>query len=292
MAYLQYKPTTTLFHYCGSRAFTGIIESGAIWMSDLRFANDPKELRLLSNLEHVLEQKALQTSCLPHHQAIYGALYQQIQKVRPKMGMCSFSLSLKSDQLPMWQEYTERGRGYCVGFKASAFNHMHLRVQKVAYVSPIYDNLIDAQVDQTLKPFLVSKTTAFDIPLISGELACLATSIKDQSWAHEQEVRLLFSSVARVQDIDARFLLRMGQSRNAQDLLPATPEYRERDGHSVPFHIRPFGKRSENGWIPFGAITEVIVGPNNTKSPKEVSLYLQERGYLNVKVRRSDCAFR
>jgi hypothetical protein len=136
MAFLEFRPTGPLYHYCGSMGFDGIIDSGAIWLSDLQHANDPKELQLAEIADRALGELIEKEITKPDWRMAYQRLSEVLNRLRPRFGMYSFSLSLRGDQLPMWQEYTDRGRGYCIAFRPTAFNYMTLRVQKVSYENP------------------------------------------------------------------------------------------------------------------------------------------------------------
>ena len=46
MAFLEYRPTRTLYQYCSPILFRGITGSKRLWFSDLNAANDPREIRL------------------------------------------------------------------------------------------------------------------------------------------------------------------------------------------------------------------------------------------------------
>ena len=46
MAFLEYRPTQTLYQFCSVESFRAILKSKSIWCSDLEEANDPRELKL------------------------------------------------------------------------------------------------------------------------------------------------------------------------------------------------------------------------------------------------------
>lgn len=292
MAFLEYRPTSTLFHYCNELGFEGITESGAIWLTDLQHANDPRELQLAKIIEQVMSELLEKTTQKPEWQDVYRQLHYRLQRLRQRFGMYSFSLSLKGDQLPMWQEYTDRGRGFCIGFRASAFNHMPLRVQKVAYAAPSYFGSIHPEIERIATP-LVGHETEFirEIEPVT-ELLSLITSVKDDTWEHEAEVRLIFSSMARPDDFDGEPSIPVGLLRDGTAVYPADPLLRRRDGVSVPYFSKPFGRMRQGTWNPSRSIARVIIGPNNSRSVSEVEAYLVKIGYSDFEVVKSRCAFR
>lgn len=292
MAFLEYRPTSTLFHYCSALGFDGITGSGSIWLTDLQHANDPKELQLAEIIEQVMNELLDKASDLPEWQAVYRQLQYRLQRLRQRFGMYSFSLSLKGDQLPMWQEYTDRGRGFCIGFRGSAFNHMPLRVQKVTYATPSHLGSLHPEIERIAKP-LVGHETDFIAEIgPMTELLSLITSVKDDTWAHEAEVRLIFSSMARPDDFDGEPPIPVSLLRDGTPVYPADPLLRMRDGLSVPYFSKPFGRMQQGTWDPSRSIARVIIGPNNNRSVSEVEAYLRRIGYRDFEVVTSRCAFR
>lgn len=158
MAFLEYRPRSALFHYCGPLGFDGITGNGSIWLTDLQDANDPKELQLADVIDRVMTELADNKATAPALKATYLHLQRRLHLLRTRFGMYSFSLSLRGDQLPMWQEYTDRGRGFCIAFRASAFNHMPLRVQRVSYAKPDYFGSIHSRMEE-IRSLLWAKNT-------------------------------------------------------------------------------------------------------------------------------------
>jgi hypothetical protein len=292
MAFLEYRPTSTLFHYCSALGFDGITESGSIWLTDLQHANDPKELQLAKIIEQVMSELLEKATDAPEWQAVYHQLRYRLERLRQRFGMYSFSLSLNGDRLPMWQEYTDRGRGYCIGFRASAFNHMPLRVQKVTYAAPTYLGSLHPEVERIAQPLVGHETDFIREVEPVTDLLSLITSVKDDTWEHEAEVRLIFSSMARPEDFDGGPLIPVGLLGDGTPIYPADPQLRKRDGLSVPYFSKPFGRVQQGKWDPSRSITRVTIGPNNSRSPSEVEAYLRKTGYRDFEVVKSRCAFR
>jgi hypothetical protein len=292
MAFLQYRPISTLFHYCSAMGFDGITESGSIWLTDLQHANDPKELQLAEIIEQVMNELHDKAADMPERQAVYRQLQYRLQHLRQRFGMYSFSLSLSGDRLPMWQEYTDRGRGYCIGFRASAFNHMPLRVQKVAYATPAYLGSLHPEVERIAQPLVGHEADLLREIEPVTELLSLITSVKDDTWEHEAEVRLIFSSMARPDDFDGEPIIPIGLLGDGTPVYTADPQLRRRDGISVPYFSKPFGRVQQETWDHSRSITRVTIGPNNSHSPSEVEAYLRKTGYRDFEVVKSRCAFR
>ena len=302
MAFFEYKPISPLYHYCGPESFEGIIKSGAMWLTDLQHLNDPKELQLIDIIDKLILELSQNPKTTPNLRRAYQTLIPRLQGVRPHLGLYSFSLSLKGEQLPMWQEYTARGRGYCIGFKATAFNDMSLRVQKVEYASQDSLSSIGSKIEGLVRPLVGMNLKPNQIELHTTEpiatvirLLCLASSTKDDIWAHEQEVRLVFSSspvLPKLKPVWPFEKWTIGMLPDGSPMVPEEPSYRQRNGQSVPYHVKPFGQWRDNVWNKSGSIAEVILGCNNLRSVEDVERELFELGYTNVKVTNSKCNFR
>lgn len=290
MAIYDYRPSSTLFHYCSAGGFDGITTNGSIWLSDLQFANDPKELQLAAIVENVMRE-LIREERSPQVRVTYASMKRQLEKLRLRLWMYSFSLSQKADQLPMWQEYTDRGRGLCIGFKATAFDHMSLRIQRVKYVRPEHLEALHSAVAAIAAPF-IGKENDFAVMLepMTAVLG-LITTTKDDTWQHEDEVRLIFSSMSRP-SVDGKINIPVELLRDGTETYPKDPLLRSRDGMEVPYFSKQFGKYRSGRWDPSGAIDSVVIGPNNPRTVADVSDELRAKGYRGVTVTRSRCSFR
>ncbi|WP_416066131.1 DUF2971 domain-containing protein [Rhizobium sp. ZK1] len=290
MAFFDYRPTTTLYHYCSGGSFEGITTNGSIWLSDLQYANDPKELQLAAIIDRVMTEMIRDATSFRDREA-YARLKVELQKLKNRLWMHSFSVSTKPDQLPMWQEYTDRGRGFCIGFKPSAFDDMSVRVQKVRYVTPENLSALHSAIAVIAAPLVGHVNDHFKRIDCTTQLLSLITATKDHSWAHENEIRLIFSSMTRP-SIDGRVNVPVGMLKDGTEIMPSDPLMRRRGEVDVPYFNMKFGRYRRGNWNPYGAIAEVIVGPNSSLTLDEVSANLRSKGYLGVAVRSSQCSFR
>jgi hypothetical protein len=286
MAFLEYRPTSTLYHYCTVGSFEGITINGSIWLSDLQHANDPKELQLAAVLGEVLREIIARTDSA-EERAAYASVKVHLGNMRNRFGMYSSSFSLKADQLPMWQEYTDRGRGFIIGFKPSAFNDMPLRVQRVRYVTRDHFEALHNEVTKIVAPLFGKHEDFLERIGPVTELLSLVTGIKDHTWQHEDEVRLIFSDMSQ-----ERTGIPIGVLRDGTELYSEPPRSRKRNGVDVAYFSKPFGRYRAGRWDPSGAISEVIVGPNNPASSDDILTKLAERGLRGVTISNSRCAFR
>jgi len=120
MAFLEYKPTQTLFQYCSLDLFFSIISSRELWFSDLASSNDPRDLRLgYDNVFH-----ALNLARLNSQGTLVARLVELLEKrlvpyYRNVNVFCS-CFSLAGDELPMWGSYGSEYSGVSIGFRPTA----------------------------------------------------------------------------------------------------------------------------------------------------------------------------
>jgi hypothetical protein len=292
MAFLEFRPTTPLYHYCGAGGFDGITDRREIWLSDLQHANDPKELQLAEIADRALADLIENESDRPEWRVAYEQISVALKRLRSSFGMYSFSLSLQADKLPMWQEYTDRGRGYCIAFRPTAFNHMTLRVQKVTYEDPDRLKSIHDEIKSIAAPLVGHPYDFLQQVEPVTNLLCRITAVKEDSWRHENEVRLIFSSMAKPSDFERGASFQVGMFGEGKFPYPADPLLRERDGVQVPYFSKPFGRLRGGHWDASRAVQLVIIGPNNPRTVDEVATSLRIKGYQGFDVVKSRCAFR
>lgn len=192
----------------------------------------------------------------------------------------------------MWQEYTDRGSGYCIEFRGNAFDHMPLRIQRVKYVNADYFEKVRAEVELIVNSSITAEGDLFEDIILISKLFAMATSVKDRAWEHEQEVRLVFSSMVNVAEFGDGWIPPIAMLHDGSMVYPSDPLIRDRLGSEIPYFSMPFGRFRSSSWYPNRAIAGVIIGPNNCRTIDDVSNDLANRGFQNVNVAKSDCAFR
>lgn len=109
-----------LYHYTDAGGFTGIVQYGKLWATDIRFLNDPLELKyaweaLLTALEAAKSEK-------PEYSEAYDAALQAISMANAAYpdeiedSIFSTSFSEDGDELGQWRSYADDARGVALGF--------------------------------------------------------------------------------------------------------------------------------------------------------------------------------
>jgi hypothetical protein len=96
----------------------------------------------------------------------------------------------------MWGAYGQNYKGLAIGFRPGAIVGMPGRVQRVKYLDPSnatkeFDAIAKAIADQ-FNDNTASSDIAPTIVAAAGA-AATATALKHQSWAYENEVRLVYA---------------------------------------------------------------------------------------------------
>lgn len=135
MAYPEYLPRQTLYHYTSTDGLSAIAKSQCLRFSDLASANDPREIHLgrekvFVALRSVLddEYKAGKGANLLHLITRLIAYFDRVQ-------IFCCCLSMAGDALPMWNAYGANYGGVSIGFRPRAIIDMTGRIQKVKYLN-------------------------------------------------------------------------------------------------------------------------------------------------------------
>ena len=106
----------TLYHYCPTESFLGIISNRSIRLSSLSLSNDTMEGRLVSRIfERFLEQSDISSDEKEY-------VRDTIEFVEDMFDGLGFCLSEKPDTLSQWRGYADDGRGFSIGFSTSYLN--------------------------------------------------------------------------------------------------------------------------------------------------------------------------
>ena len=295
MAFLEYKPRSTLFQYSSPDAFFGILRSKHLWFSDLASANDPREIRL--GYEHFIEavNSARQNEYRGDRGRFLSRLADELATYHKNAQAFCCCFSLAVDELPMWAAYGANYGGVAIGFRPTAVLDMPGRVQKVVYVNE--------NTHEDFRRLVLDIAAAFDathdpddldywIAATVGAHSAM-TALKHETWRYEREVRVIH--MRRIQppnkDEDPIFSI--------TDLLPDgqpltwTPPLERTSGTKTVKYLQfPFGRFREGAFDPSRAIERVIVGPNCPLSLSDVTEAMKEYGFEGFDVGKSVCEIR
>lgn len=281
-----------LYHYTSNEAFLSIIENRSIWLSNLQLSNDASEGRYFidQTKKFILEQQKDFT------------LYQKpLTFLREHCTALGISFSEFGDLLSQWRAYADDGTGVSIGFD---------RKQLAVLVT---------KGEQSLKGMQLSKVKYADYTqeeFPSGKIISLIEEIEDERNSILQAVdgegfgskvralhfnkdlkNLTFDKLAEL-TVDQFFLKQPFFSEEQEwRLIICTPQssqisqlpnlqFKSQKDKIVPY--LPFPKKA----LPSQIIKEVVLGPKNKTPIEVVKIFLKEKGFEDVKVKRSKGSYR
>ncbi len=229
-------PPPVVYHYTTSSGTLGILTTGSIWASDVRFLNDASEWAYALSLA----EYAIRSVTAPMHPG-WGDLAGELGRLR---GMTTFvaCFSEARDQLSQWRAYATQG--YAIGFAAAYLSALATTMQPTAIFAPVvYDVARQRDVIAGLLERMVPlDPDALDdgAPLrhlLMGALSIAAAFFKNPAFEHEQEWRLAI----------------------LPEEPPAIPRFKV-DFRALRGAIVPYTSIGLNG-LKASVLPEVIVGP-------------------------------
>jgi hypothetical protein len=293
MAYPEYLPRQTLYHYTSIDGLSAIAKSKCLRFSDLASANDPREIhvgreKVFVALRSVLddEYKAGKSENLLHLIIRLIAYFDGVQI------FCS-CLSMTGDALPMWNAYGANYGGVSIGFRPRAIMDMTGRIQKVKYLDAVNEgDFRSLALDIAAKLQTIHSPSEPEKWINAGISAiCAATPLKHNTWSHEDEVRLIYvQRRERPQGESAG--IPISQSADGKPVGWRQPSKRLLGRETVNYFDFPFGRFEKGSYDPARSIECVVIGPKCPLSVKELHELLKAHGFDDFTLRRSICQIR
>jgi len=199
-------PADTLYHYTSLAGMLGIVDSGVLRASDIRYMNDSTELRHTLELlrQHISQRISAGTD--------YPGLLNQLQEWlsnRIVGGPLVFGASFRANGnlLSQWRGYSVHGKGVSLGFNPqhimACARAQHFQVGKCLYDSAEQSRLIEQLVDavEGVAAGMGERSGAVQGPEgeswydvfehIEEDLLRIAAILKHPSFEEEQEWRIV-----------------------------------------------------------------------------------------------------
>lgn len=292
MAFLEYRPTKTLFQYTSVDGFLAILRSRQLRLSDLRGANDPKEIDLGYD-RVVLALKALAKA---EQDVIalarFARLARHLTNYSGNMQAFCACFSLAADERPMWATYGDRYSGLAPGFRPSALDEINGRVSRVKYIDPTQTKDFE-RIAHSVAENVRNSALDDSLPRISAcsDATAAAIAMKDQTWSYEKEVRLVYIQLrTKPQGLLANFPA--SQTARGEPIPWTQPATRLVGSRSVDYLQFPYGRFRDGRIDATGALKTVVIGPHCSLSVEAVEAELRAQGFRGCKVRLSDCSIR
>lgn len=265
------NPQETLYHYTSFKGLLGIVDSGVLWASDVRYMNDSAEMKHTADL---IRADIVSRIAGGHNNPKLLNQFLDWVSYRITNGHMLFGASFRSNGnlLSQWRSYSSLGKGVSLGFKPTQIlqcaKSQSFQVGKCIYESIDQLNLIKEVVDsiETLAMELgenldQSKRQAsqsyYDIfEQIESDLLRIAVLLKHPSFQEEAEWRIVSPVIT--------------------DYMTSPVLFREGTSMLVPyfeFKLAP----SQNEPID---LEHIFLGPtpNISLSMNSLALYLSKKG--------------
>ena len=254
-------PGTTLYHYTSLSGLQGIIDSGILRASDIRYMNDSTELRHTLDLlrEHISERISAGTD----RPELLNGLQEWLSH-RVVGGPMLFGASFRANGnlLSQWRGYSVHGKGASLGFSpehvANCAREQGFRLGRCVYEAARQRALIEQIVDavEALAEGQPAGAGGWKAVFESIEerLLCIAAILKHPAFEEEQEWRIVSPAISECGDAPVYF-------REGSSML--VPYY------AFDLHVGPCL-----------SLDHVYLGPTNNidLSMNSLSLYLQKKG--------------
>ena len=180
----------SLYHYTSFKALEGIINTKELWMGNIHYMNDRKEVL------HFFEclQKEIEKDLPDKKKEIEQLFKKQNEKYNGKTAYI-FSLSNVKDDASQWDRYANGGRGVCIKINAAKLveiiekNSKIMTLQNIYYSSNMSSHQSKALIETYLETGNISESWG-SIDALFENLWMCALAFKHDSFKAEDEVRI------------------------------------------------------------------------------------------------------
>ncbi len=264
-----------LYHYCSVESLYNILKSKVLWLTNIRYMNDSKEISWLYELAKQVIQRMAKSLHSENERKLFQMLMDHCDNLFldetffPHVHCSCFSKN--GDSLGQWRAYASDGKGVAIGFSQSYLK---------SFVSPQGTRLADveyrtdkdiADIKTHLEEALASLAKS-KYPLHSDQISLcaieaqtkwvkLAPFCKNAGFREEEEVRLVHTAGPT------------GGSKPESRIGPL--EHFQRRDVIVPYKTLPLDAAE----MP---ITKIVFGPRNRLEHNRTGIYglAREAGYV------------
>jgi hypothetical protein len=197
------------------------------------------------------------------------------------------SYSLKGDLLSQWRAYADDGRGFAIGISTRELEMpakpLRVLYDRAAQRYELTNNI--RHVFEVEKRFGFRYDARFFQHWFNFGLDLCA--YKHPSFAEEMEIRRVHITGSALSENERRMIpLGAVDGTGVARSGPVPIHYRARNGIQVPYVILDITDGGRNA-----PIKEIVLGPKNSDSEKNVDMFLASAGWGDVKARRSEAPY-
>lgn len=202
LALLDEAPPKYVYHYGSMSGLLGVLQSNAIWASDVSSLNDKNEIvHTRSVLVDALENKFFRMGIKDN--VWFGGIAVQVKSIKARFGRCVASFCEDNDQLSLWRPYASDGMGASIGFLSSAMSKavaaQGFELKKVVYDRKVQYDVCSAYVDDLFGRFAINaKINGLPDEIVKDMTEFINTVgifFKHESFQDEREWRLISSDI-------------------------------------------------------------------------------------------------
>jgi hypothetical protein len=276
---------TLYYHYTTAEGLCGILNSRDLWATNAFYLNDPLETEYGQNFCDRFLARETKERPNSHFVTFLDGCWKTMrwlsEDIFPHELQFITSFSLKGDMLGQWRAYSDSGKGFCLGFANDELMTMlgdmygerdvatvpRPLPMKVVYTKTEQEKIlakvlavIEDEWPLLEEPFLNNDDANARLKLLGAYwLATACSCFKNEAFAHEDEVRVLYSNIREM--------------KTAKTVLEVN--LRSRNGLIVPFRRLGLYHKAR---LP---IRKIIVGPllNFERAKLALTMYFQGKGY-------------
>jgi len=274
------------YHYTTAEGLRGILETGDLWATNAFYLNDQLETEYGQRFcdEFLLTQlrQRPDSHFVTFLSGCRGTISGHEAELFPHELQFITSFSLNGDLLSQWRAYADGGKGFSLGFSPLDLLHLlgeiagqtdekrvpHPLPMKVLYNRDEQERnlsevltVVEKEWPSLEADFLHDDDTNKALKAMGALwLATACMYFKDEAFAQEEEVRVLYSNVREMKVANTRLAVCL----------------RSRNGLLIPY--RPLGLAGNGMLLP---ISKIIMGPllDGKRTKLALEMYLQSSGY-------------
>ncbi|MGN6603620.1 MAG: DUF2971 domain-containing protein [Ginsengibacter sp.] len=267
-----------IYHYCNDDVLKSICENQEIWLSDIYAMNDSSEFEWGRELFiTVLKENKKEFDQLFRF-FIVSKVMSAVPDTLPLIGC----FSKNGDLLSQWRAYSEDGKGFSIGFDSNKiYQGLGVHINSVVYEEEVQYKLI-LNTLRGLHAIWKSTNENYDEIQIPSQIFSIDLAyLKNPTFFEEQEIRII-----RLLVKDGSEYVDVGGNSEINDVYPLKVSRRKRDEGDIMYIKLPLKIKSKH------IIKEIIIGPKNENSVKQMEDIIRQLGLDGVSVKKSKSTYR
>lgn len=184
-------PPPIIYHYTNLEGAAGIVRSRSLWLTNVHYLNDSRELKHAIDLARAVAPELMAQNRSATHYQVLSKFTHQLASFE-NTNICVASFCEDGDLLSQWRGYGSSGQGVCLGFSGKALAGLGPR-HSAKLLKCVYDPMMQRQVVQNFLAYLAEsyRTIESDIvPYFNSVFLQMAPALKDRAFREEQEWRI------------------------------------------------------------------------------------------------------